>query len=154
MFRRSTVLLVLAAVLAAAPALGQTAVGLELGSPSGFTLLLDRDDRTDLEFLAAWDLDDLLFVNGHMLWTAGETLEPGISFRYGPGVFVGFEDRDFRRNSVLVNDTDLLVGASFRVAAEYAWDQFAVYLALTPRLSVLERTEGGLGGALGFRMWL
>lgn len=126
---------------------GNTWLGFEAGSPTGITLMFDRGSEPDLEFLAAWDLGDWFYLNGHMLFLANENVDPPLSLKYGPGVFVGLRDR---RNS----SDDVSVGASFRLEGAYHWDQFAVYLALTPGLEIIEETNFVMGGGLGFRMRL
>lgn len=126
---------------------GSTWLGFELGSPTGIVIMFDRGAQPDLELLAAWAIGDRFFLNGHMLWLANESADPPLSLKYGPGVFVGFRDRD-------PGSDDMTIGASFRLEGTYHWDQFQVYLALTPRLEIIEETEGFMGGGLGFRMRL
>ena len=147
MLRRVLLLAVLAASVSALEVRaqsGSTWLGFEAGSPTGITLMFDRGSQADLEFLAAWDVDERFYVTGHMLFLANESADPPLSLRYGPGLFAGFRDR--------TDGSVLSIGGSFRLEGAYHWDKFAAYLALTPGLEVIEETDFVMGGGLGFRM--
>jgi len=149
MLRRTLTLAVLALTaftLDARAQSGGTWIGFEVGSPTGISLMFDRGSAPDLEFLAAWDLGDWFYVNGHLLFLANQSDDPPLSLKYGPGIFVGARDRR--------GGSDASIGGSFRLEGAYHWDQFAVYLALTPGLEVIEETDFVMGGGLGFRMRL
>jgi len=141
-------------LLDAAPAQAQRhggerlGVGVELGSPSGITLKFEGRRRYDLEFLAAWDLDNFLFINGHALFHRNLQGEPDLYFFYGPGIFIGARDRGRGR------DDDLILGISGRFGLAYGFEPFEVYIQLTPRLDLIPGTDGDLGGGIGFRFFL
>ena len=102
----------------------------------------------DLEFLAAWDLDNFLFINGHALFHRNLQGEPDLYFFYGPGIFIGARDRGRGR------DDDLILGISGRFGLAYGFEPFEVYIQLTPRLDLIPGTDGDLGGGIGFRFFL
>ncbi len=145
MLRRILLLAVLSLSVTALDSRAQSSstwIGFEAGSPSSITLMFDRGRDANLEFLAAWDLGEWFFVNGHMLFLANESTDPPLSLRYGPGLFAG------------TRNEQLSLGGSFRLEGAYHWNKYAAYLALTPGLEVIERTEFVMGGGLGFRMRL
>lgn len=129
-----------------ASAQSNTWLGLEAGSPSGIAVYLERPSA-DISILAAWDLDDFLFVNAH--WMLGEEIqiEGRTSWFWGPGAFVGFRDNDR-------NNDGAALGASFRVGLQHGWSRLVGYVHLTPRFEVVPETDFGMGGGIGVRVRL
>ena len=134
---------------AAAPALSQDtggdfAVGAQLGSPSGVTLKFQNPDLS-YEFLAAWDMGDFFFVNLHGLLQRPLDTDVPLYLFYGPGAYVGLQDQ--------AGEGDFVVGISGTVGLSYYFEQFEVYLRLTPRLDLLPDTGSDIGGGLGARYY-
>jgi hypothetical protein len=46
----------------------QVGIGLQLGDPSGLSLKFYNPGRASVDILAAWDLNNYLFVNVHALY--------------------------------------------------------------------------------------
>lgn len=124
---------------------GRLGIGGQLGDPSGISLKLYQHSGFAYELLAAWDLDDFFFLNGHGLY---ERPIPDSPLRYylGPGLLVGFRDRP--------NDDDVVVGISGQFGINFFVERFEVFLHLTPRLGILPDTDGDLGGGIGLRYYL
>ena len=124
---------------------GDVALGIELGDPSGVTLLFYSPPGPSWDFLAAWDIDDFFFLNVHGLFERplGDISE--LHLFYGPGAFVGF--REGR------GDDDVVIGVSGTVGIGYLVDRFEIYGRVTPRLAVVPDTEGDVGAGLGFRFF-
>jgi hypothetical protein len=132
----------------AQPADGAIGLGGQIGDPSGISLRLTRARTFDLDFLAAWDLDDFFFLNVHGLRT--RAIQPGsdVELFYGPGAFIGFRDHPHDR------EDDIVIGASATVGLSLFLDQLELFVQLTPRLSVVPDTDGDIGGGVGLRYWL
>lgn len=124
---------------------GAFGLGGQVGSPSGITLKQYNASGPSYDFLAAWDLGDLFFINGHAQFHQDlnvEDVERDLEWYFGPGVFFG------------ANDEDAVLGVSARVGLSYMVDpRFEVYVQATPRLSVIPETEGDMGGGLGMRYY-
>jgi len=120
-------------------------VGVEVGQPTGLTLLLVSPRAFDLEFLAAWDFDNFLFVNAHALWRREVEDYRRLFAIYGPGAYLGFRDS---------RDEDVVLGVSGRFGAAYVFEPFEVYVQVTPRVDVVPETEFHVGGGFGFRFYL
>lgn len=121
-------------------------IGIQLGDPSGLSLNLPTSGRASIDLLAAWDLDDFFFINGHALFQQPLGSAPEFGVFYGPGAFIGVRDRgrwDF--------DDEVYAGLSGTVGLNYFIDQFEIYLRATLRLRLIEETDGSFGGGLGFR---
>lgn len=140
------------AVLTAAPVQGQdrsgTALGGQIGSPAGLTLKLDQGGGQAIDLLAAFDLDDFFFLNGHLLFEEGVGQEEGLHVLYGPGAFVGIYDRSTNQSD------EVGLGLSGTLGLGLYVRQFEIYLRVTPRLEVLPSTGGDIGGGLGVRWFL
>ena len=124
---------------------GSLGVGVQIGQPSGLSLMYYRPSRMSYDFLTAWDLsDDFLFVNAHGLFERHLGNDENLHAYFGPGVFVGFrDDAD--------NNEETVAGISGRVGLGYLFNRFEVYGQLTPRLALTPDTDGDLGGGVGFR---
>lgn len=127
-------------VLGEAQAQSRTWIGGELGDPSGVVVRPSYEGKGSLEFLAAWDLDEFFFLNVHRM--IERPLERGrpMYVMFGPGAFVGLQDR---------GQTDVVLGVSGRFGIGYRDQDYRVYLAVTPRLSLSPGTDGQVGAALG-----
>lgn len=137
------------ALLAAGPAQSQdrsgTAIGGQIGSPAGLTLKIDQGGGPAIDLLAAFDLDNFFFLNGHLLFEEGVGQEAGLHVLYGPGAFVGVHDRPTGQSDEVGLGLSGTLGLGFYVR------QFEIYLRVTPRLEVLPSTGGDIGGGLGAR---
>lgn len=125
---------------------GDVGVGGQLGEPSGITIKLYERPGFAYELLAAWDLDDFFFMNGHALYESAIPDAP-LRFYLGPGVLVGV--REGRPD-----DSDFVIGISGEFGVNYFVERFEVFLHLTPRLGVIPSTEGDVGGGIGLRYYL
>lgn len=126
---------------------GGLGIGGQLGDPSGLTLKLYRRPGFAYDFLLAWDLDaDVLFLNVHGLYERPLRTAP-VRFFYGPGLYVGFRDRD-------PADDEVVLGISGSFGVNYFIEQFELFAQLTPRLRVVPDTDGSLGGGIGLRFYL
>lgn len=124
-------------------------IGIQLGQPAGISIKKHNSAGMSADILLAWDLDDFFFVNLHGIWEKDVSGANGLYFVYGPGVFAGFRERNRNRN----DDDELFLGISGTFGLSYYIDQFEIYLRLTPRLAVIESTDGDVGGGLGFRFF-
>lgn len=137
------------AELQAQPPAGNWGVGIQFGDPSGLTLKRYNPGTMSFDALLAWDLDDFFFLNVHGLWEKNINASPNFNFFYGPGVFVGFIERNRRFN----DDDEIRLGISGTFGLNYYVDRFEIYLQLTPRLAVIESTDADIGGGLGVRFY-
>ena len=147
MLQRRAACLAVLLLVAAPPALAQdrysdTGVGAHVGDFTGLTIR--HYPRTGFAYdgLAAWDLDDFVFVNVHGLYERRFETSP-LNYYFGPGAFLG-----------LRGDGALGLGASGTGGFNYFAERFEVYIQLTPRLNLLPRTDFDLGGGLGLRFYL
>jgi len=133
-------------VHAQAPA-GSVGLGGQIGDPSGLTLKLYQRSGLAYDLLAAWDLDDFFFLNGHVLY---EKPVPDSPLRYylGPGVVLGL------RHSPRSESDDVVIGISGQFGLNFFVEQFEVFLQLTPRLDLLPGTKADVGGGVGLRYYL
>jgi hypothetical protein len=122
-----------------------TGIGVQVGSPTGVTIKFVRPARPDYDFLVAWDLDDFLFVAGHVLWEKSVDDGDGdvdLRMFYGPGAFIGLRDN---RND------DVVVGFSGEFGASLWFDQFEIFAQLMPLFELAPETDLHIGGGIGFR---
>ena len=128
---------------------GSVGFGGQIGEPSGLTLKFYNETAPSYDFLAAWDLDDFFFLNGHALWNQdinAENINQDFEWFIGPGAFVGFDDRD--------TDDEAVFGISGTVGLNFVVDRrFEFYGQITPRISVIPDTDGDVGGGIGFRYY-
>lgn len=145
-FLAIAVLLVTTPASAQSPA-GDVGLGGQIGDPSGVTLKLYQRPGFAYDFLAAWDLDDFFFLNGHALY---ERPIPDSPLRYylGPGVVIGFREQRSDRD-----DDEIVIGMSGQFGLNFFVEQFEVFLQLTPRLQVIPETDGEIGGGVGLRYY-
>ena len=121
-------------------------IGVEVGTETGVTLKLKPDEKVSYELLAAWNIGDFLFLNGHAVYTKALEENPRVRALYGLGAYVGVYESNRSDNAFL--------GISARGAVVYAVDQYEVYFHLTPRFNLLPGTDLHLGGGLGFRVYI
>jgi hypothetical protein len=140
----------LAAPAAAQPAGRAFGLGGQIGRPSGVTLkryrpgpsgLLRRADAFTL--LAAWDLEEVFFLNAHLLRERPIPESP-LRYFYGPGLVLGFEDT--RR-------AGLVLGVSGAFGVNFFRENFEVYLQITPRLNLFPNTHGAFDAGIGMRYY-
>jgi hypothetical protein len=134
----------------AQPSGGNFAIGIQLGQPSGLSMRFYQPGRMSPDILLAWDLNDFFFANLHGIWE--KPISNDFNFFYGPGIFLGFREHHNRR--LFDDDDELNLGISGTIGLNYYVDRFEIYLRLTPRLLVIDRTDGDVGGGLGFRFYL
>ncbi len=127
---------------------GQVGIGAQIGEPSGVTLMVYSPRGMSYDFLAAWDMNDFFFLNAHGLFEQHFGRSERAHFFYGPGAFIGIEDRP--RGT----DDDVVAGVSGRIGVGYLFDRFEVYGQVTPRLALTPATDGDIGGGIGFRFFL
>lgn len=144
---RCTACLAVLLVVAAAPALAQqrysdTGIGAHVGDFTGLTLRHYPRTGFAYDVLAAWDLDDFIFVNVHGLYERRFETSP-LNYYFGPGAFIGLYD-----------DGDVGLGVSGTGGFNYFAERFEVYIQLTPRLNLLPGTDFDLGGGLGLRFYI
>lgn len=136
--------------IAAIPATAQTntpagTVGLggQVGSPSGITLKWYDRPGFAYDVLAAWDLDDFLFLNVHGLFERPIPDSP-LNYYFGPGAYIGIEEG---------RDDDIVLGISGNFGLNFFAAPFEVFLQLTPRLNLIPDTDGDFGGGVGLRYY-
>ena len=125
---------------------GKVGLGIQIGQPSGVSLLVPAS-KFDTDILVAWDLGDFFYANVHGLLSkplSGSDL----SFFYGPGAYIGVRDRG---NSF---EDDITVGISGTIGLRIFIERFEIYARVTPRLQIIDSTEGDIGGGVGFRFYL
>ncbi|MBK8196017.1 MAG: hypothetical protein IPK76_23540 [Lewinellaceae bacterium] len=130
-------------------------LGFQVGDPTGLNLHFRNGPgamRTDILF--AWDLGnddhDFFFVNVHGLWFKRLATKEAFNFYYGPGAFVGFRERNRKKDN---NDNDVVVGFSGNFGLNYEFSRFDIFLQITPRLAILPGTDFEAGGGLGMRFF-
>ncbi|MCB0560618.1 MAG: hypothetical protein H6573_13685 [Lewinellaceae bacterium] len=129
---------------------GGVGIGVQLGDPSGLSLNLPTGGRASVDLLAAWDLDNFFFLNGHALFMQPLNSAPNFGVFYGPGLFIGFRDRNEKRWDF---DNQAYAGASGTIGLNYFIGQFEIYLRATIRLQLIDKTDGSAGGGLGLRYY-
>lgn len=121
-------------------------IGGQIGDPSGVTLKFYQRPGLAYELLAAWDLDDFFFLNGHVLYERPIPDSP-LHYYFGPGAIIGISDEG-------VDDAELVVGISGQVGVNFFVERFEVFLHLTPSLRIIPDTDGDVGGGIGLRYYL
>lgn len=141
----AAIMLSLACTAQAQNPAGSVGVGGQLGEPSGISVKLYQRPAFAYEVLAAWDLADFFFLNGHALY---ERTIPDTPLRYylGPGVLFGIREPD-------ADESDFVVGISGEFGVNFFVERYEVFVHLTPRLGVIPDTEGDVGGGIGLRYY-
>ena len=125
---------------------GSVGIGLQVGDPSGLTLKFYNGKKASVDILAAWDLNDYLFVNVHALYHKPVGGSGNVNFFYGPGAFISFYERGRYEDYIGA-------GISGNFGLNVFFDRFELFAQITPRLQVLEFTDGDLGGGVGVRFY-
>lgn len=136
----------------AQPSSGRFGIGIQFGDPSGLSMRIYQPARMSADILLAWDLDDFFFANVHGTWEKSISGSGNFNFFYGPGVFIGLRERYNRR--LFDGNDDVNLGVSGTLGFNCYVDRFEIYLRLTPRLLLIDRTDADVGGGLGFRFYL
>jgi hypothetical protein len=124
----------------------QVGIGLQLGDPSGLSLKFYNPGRASVDILAAWDLNNYLFVNVHALYHKPLGNARNANFFYGPGAFLAFRERN--------RYADYLgLGISGNFGFNVFIDQLEIYAQVTPRLQLIEGTDADVGGGIGLRFY-
>lgn len=126
---------------------GAVGLGGQIGSPSGLSLVLFNGEGVSYDFLAAWDLGEEFYLNGHGIFERDLGQSPNLHYFFGPGAFVGFEDQPGD------GDDETTAGISATIGLSYAFERFDIYGRITPRLSVIPETDGDVGGGIGLRYY-
>src|SRR5690606_36472630 len=122
-------------------------IGGQIGDPTGLALKFASGGRA-FDLAAGWDLDDYLFVQGHLLLRETRIVGTATDLRYfyGPGLFLGVHERRGR-------DDDLAFGISFNVGLSFYTGPVEIFGQLTPRLRLVDSTDFDVGGGLGVRFY-
>ena len=126
---------------------GMVGIGGQFGEPSGLSLKFYNPRAASADFLASWDFNQYVFIDGHAIFERHLGREGTAHFFFGPGGFLAFRDRSGDQND------DVEAGISGRVGLGVMLDRFEIYGHLTPRLQVTPSTDGKLGGGVGIRYY-
>lgn len=131
---------------------GAVGIGAQFGDPTGVTVKVYNPDGLGLDFMAAWDLDDFFFLNVHGLVERHIGQSERLHWFVGPGVFAGFRDEGDAED--VVND-GFALGISGTAGLSYFFgNAIEVFGQVTPRLELVDETDGSLGGGIGIRFYL
>ena len=127
---------------------GDIGIGAQFGQPSALSLKVYQPDGISTDIQAAWDLDNFYFVNVHGM--IENHIGSAESFHYfvGPGVFAGLRDGGTE------GETEFAAGISGNFGLNLIIRRVELYGQLTPRLELIDETEGMLGGGIGIRFYL
>ncbi len=128
---------------------GDVGIGVQGGRPTGLSIRFYRPDGMNLDLLAAWDLDDFFFVNGHGLFESPLGDEGIAHVFYGPGAFIGIRDRGDDETL----DNEIGIGISGTLGLGVMIDKLEIYGRITPRLELIEETDIDIGGGIGLRYY-
>ncbi len=136
----------------AQPFAGSWGVGAHFGEPTGLTLKTYTSRPVSrggasfnaYDLLVGWDFDDYFFINAHALHE-GRFGDSPLNYYLGPGLFLGFIDHP--RND------EVTFGISGQFGLNYFIDRFEIFVQLTPRLQLVEETDGDMGGGIGARYY-
>ena len=132
--------LLLLLALGASGVAAQTAIGVQVGSPTGLSLKAG-DGRGAILLAVGYDLGDSISAEGHYVLRRRRLEGGDARWYYGPGAFL--------RGS----DDDLDLGVSLAVGVETLLTRDVEgYAHVSPRLQLVDETEIGLGLALGARV--
>lgn len=123
---------------------GDVGIGIQIGQPTGLAIKV-YNPGTSVDILAAWNWDDLLFLNMHAIFDAALNDNHTVHFFYGPGAYVGLRERP--------GDDIVDYGISGNFGIDFLISKFEIYLQATPRLSLLSTRDFDMGGGVGFRFY-
>ena len=134
---------------------GSWGLGGQLGDPDGITLKfytsrpVMRGGATfnAYDLLFGWDFDDYFFASAHALHERRLQDTP-LNFFLGPGLFLFFDD-----DRGPGDDDDVGFGISGQFGLNYFVERLEIFLHLTPRLRLVDSTDGDLGGGIGLRYY-
>ncbi|WP_420457275.1 hypothetical protein [Rubrivirga sp.] len=136
-------LLTALALLVAAPASAQLAVGGQIGDPTGLSLKLGRGQGAVI-VAVGWDLDESVSAEGHYLLSSRRLQgSRTASLFYGPGVFV--------RTGGRTDDLGVSLGIGLEALLT---PEIELYGLVSPRLQLVEETDVEVGAGLGLRLRL
>ena len=128
--------------VASSKALG---LGVQLGEPSGITAKLYTQPETAYELIAAWDLHDFFFLNGHVLFERPIPRSP-LRYYLGPGLLTGLgKDKSGRIP---------MIGVSGEAGVNFLVGQYEAFVHVTPRFHLIPATKAHFGGGIGLRYYL
>lgn len=136
----------------AQPSSGRFGLGIQFGEPSGLSLRIYQPGGMSADILLAWDLEDFFYANVHGTWEKAIGDSEDFNFFYGPGVFLGLRER--KNQGFFEGDNDVNLGISGTAGVNVYVERVEIYLRITPRLLLIDRTDGDVGGGLGFRFYL
>lgn len=134
------------------PSSGKFGVGIEFGEPSGLSLRIYQPRQMSVDILLAWDFNDFFYANIHGTWEKPISGSGDFNFFYGPGIFLGLREKS--NHSFFDGNEELKLGISGTAGINYYIDRGEIYLRITPRLLLIDRTASDLVGGLGFRFYL
>lgn len=131
------------ALVFAAPASAQFAIGGQVGDPTGLSLKFGQGAGSVI-LAVGWDLDESVSAEGHYLLRERRLQgSRTASVFYGPGLFVrtGGPTDDFGVSLGVGLEADLV-------------PEIEIYGLVSPRLQLIEDTDFDLGAGLGLRFKL
>lgn len=126
---------------------GMVGIGGQFGEPSGLSLKIYNPNRASGDFLAAWDFNEYVFMNGHATFERHLNNRGTAHFYFGPGAFIEFRDRAGDQ------EDDVEGGLSAKFGLGFLFNQIEIFGNITPRLQVTPSTQGELGGGVGLRVY-
>jgi hypothetical protein len=127
---------------------GEVGIGFQAGQPTGVSVKIYKPNSWSPDFLAAWDLNDFFFLNVHAIKENHIGDSQRFHFFYGPGAFIGIDDRPKEF------DDEVVIGLSGSFGLSLVFGDFEFFVQGTPRLSLIDSTNFDLGGGFGVRFYL
>jgi len=124
-------------------------IGAQFGQPTGLTLKFYNATGMSTDILAAWDLDDFFFVNVHGLWERHLGNSGRFHYFVGPGVFAGIRENGREGTS----SNDFSAGLSGTLGLNVILGRVEIFGQVTPRLQLIDETNGAVGGGAGLRFY-
>lgn len=138
------------ATLSAQREAGSVGVGAQFGKPTGLTVKVYNPNSMSVDILAAWDLEDFFFVNVHGIYEIHLGDSERAHFLIGPGAFAGIRDTG---NGEAGTGDDFAAGISASAGLGFVFGIVEVYGQVTPRLELIDATDGTVGGGIGVRFY-
>lgn len=127
---------------------GDVGIGFQAGQPTGLTIRIYKPNGWSPDFLAAWDLNDFFFLNLHGVRENHLGSSGTAHFFYGPGAFVGIDDRPKEL------EDEVRAGVSGTFGFSFLFDKLELFVQGTPRLELIDSTNFDVGGGIGLRFYL
>ena len=150
----AVILCLLSLPLTAQRAAGEVGIGAQFGAPTGLTVKVYQPTGISVDVLAAWDLDNFFFVNVHGLIERHIDQNQRFHWFIGPGVFAGIRNLDEDDDLAEPESDNFGAGISGTIGLNYIIGKVEIFGQFTPRLELLDETNGDLGGGLGFRVYI